>query len=114
MAGYKHPCVHCGNLIDHDARYCVYCNSRSPFGHLCPTCLKPIEKTQTICSACGRPLFVACPNCGQQTFVEERCQACGYSLLIPCQNKRCGELQFFQNEKCTACGKVFKGNKKRK
>jgi len=32
--------------------------------------------------------------------------------MIRCENKRCGELQFFENTKCTMCGKVIKGAEK--
>ena len=81
------------------------------FGYACPTCLRPIEKNQQVCSGCGRSLFVTCPACGKQTFVDERCQVCGAGLMIQCQNPRCGQMQFFQNEKCTACGKKFKNKK---
>ncbi|NLC41107.1 MAG: hypothetical protein GX763_09360 [Clostridiaceae bacterium] len=114
MAGYKHPCIHCGNLIDHDARYCIYCNSRSPFAFRCPDCLKEVEQKQSICSSCGRPLYVPCPSCAQLTFVSDNCQSCGTTLLVQCQNKRCMQMQFFQNTKCTACGKLLKNKKKRK
>jgi len=108
MATYKQPCIHCGELIDRDSRICPKCYSRSPFGYNCPTCLKPIEKGQLMCSGCGRALYVACPSCGRQTFACERCEACGASLMIKCANPRCGELQFFENTKCTACGKKIK------
>ncbi|MDI9493345.1 MAG: zinc ribbon domain-containing protein [Bacillota bacterium] len=111
MAFYKQPCVHCGEFIDRDVRFCPKCGSRSPFGYACPTCLRPIEKNQQVCSGCGRSLFVTCPACGKQTFVDERCQVCGAGLMIQCQNPRCGQMQFFQNEKCTACGKKFKNKK---
>ncbi len=105
MATYKQPCVHCGEFIDRDARLCPKCGSRSPFGHLCPTCLRPIEKSQLVCAGCGRPLRVFCPACKKQTFVDERCEQCGAGLMIQCANRRCGALQFFENTKCTACGK---------
>jgi hypothetical protein len=29
---------------------------------------------------------------------------------VRCANSRCGEMQFFQNVKCTACGKKIKAN----
>ncbi len=114
VAGYKRPCMHCGNLIDDDARYCLYCSSRSPFGYHCPSCLKPIKMGQSICSACGRPLYIVCPHCGQQTFVDDRCQVCGMSLLVQCPNSRCGEPQFFQNISCTACGQAMQVPKQKK
>ena len=105
MSSYKQACMHCGNLIDRDSRFCPNCASMSPFVFLCPTCLRPIEKGQSICTGCGRPLYVACPACGQMTFVQERCEKCGAGLMVSCGNKRCGAVQFFQNAKCTACGK---------
>lgn len=108
MATYKQPCIHCGNFIERDSRLCTKCGSRSPFGYLCPACLRPIEKGNMVCAGCGRPLYTACPNCKQQTFVDERCEKCGAGLMIRCENPRCGELQFFENIKCTACGKKLK------
>lgn len=108
MASYKQPCVHCGEFIDRDARFCPRCASRSPFGYLCPNCLHPVQKGWAACAGCGKALSVVCPSCGRQTFVDERCEACGVSLLIRCQNPRCGEMQFFENSKCTACGKTLK------
>jgi len=114
MAFYKEPCIHCGAYVDRDVRFCPSCGSRSPFGYQCPTCLITIKKGQALCSGCGRPLYVECPHCGGRTFVDSNCELCGKSLLIPCSNVRCQELQFFQNEKCTACGKKIKVNKKRR
>ncbi|HHW99276.1 MAG TPA: hypothetical protein GX738_06570 [Firmicutes bacterium] len=108
MASYKQPCIHCGAFIDSDARFCPSCQSGSPFGYHCPTCLRPIIKGQTICSGCGRSLYVACPHCGKRTFVQDRCEQCGRTLMNTCENPRCGALQFFENTKCTACGKKIK------
>jgi len=108
MATYKQPCIHCDTMIDRDARICINCLSRNPFGYHCPTCMKPIEKGQVACSNCTRVLYVNCPICGAQTFVGERCDACKVSLLVQCSNPRCEQMQFFQNEKCTACGKKLK------
>jgi hypothetical protein len=70
--------------------------------------MKSIEKRQTVCSGCGRSLTVVCPACQQPTFVDERCERCGASLMIHCANPRCGEPQFFDLTKCTACGKKIK------
>lgn len=114
MATYKQPCIHCGEFIERDNRLCTKCGSRSPFGYHCPTCLKEIEKGQAACSGCGRELYVHCPSCNQLTFAGERCEKCGAGLMKICQNPRCGELQFYQNMKCTACGKKFKKDKKKK
>ena len=105
MATYKQPCLHCGEFIDRDSRLCPKCASRSPFGYLCPTCLRSIEKDEVVCAGCGRSLYVVCPSCLGRTFVDERCEQCGAGLMIKCGNRRCGELQFFENTKCTACGK---------
>ena len=111
MASYKQPCIHCGEFIERDARVCHKCYSRSPFGYHCPSCHREIERGQPVCSGCSRSLFVTCPTCGQQTFADERCERCGAGLMIRCTNQRCGELQFFENEKCTACGKKIKKQK---
>ena len=113
MATYKQPCFHCGGLIDRDVRLCPKCQSRSPFGYRCPSCGRDIEKGQAVCSGCGRPLMVICPTCGQGTFADERCEKCGAGLMIQCTNPRCGELQFFENDICTACGKKIKKAKGR-
>ena len=112
MASYKQPCIHCGAYIEPDSRVCPACQSTGPFGYLCPACLRPIHKGQSVCSGCGRPIYVACPACGKQTFVQERCEQCGGALMIRCQNSRCGAPQFFENTKCTACGKKIKPVKK--
>ncbi len=111
MATYQQPCMHCGLLLERDARFCPRCGSASPFGYLCPTCLRPIQKGYAVCAGCGRPLYVACPSCKGQTFVQERCEQCGASLMVPCANRRCGQMQFFQNTKCTACGKKMPNQK---
>jgi len=109
MATFKQPCIHCGTLVDRDARFCPACGSNSPFVYLCPTCLREVKKgAETLCAGCGRPLYITCPLCGGRTFVGERCESCGANLMIKCPNKRCGVAQFFQNEKCTACGKKIK------
>jgi hypothetical protein len=44
------------------------------------------------------------------TFAGERCELCGSGLMIRCTNARCGALQFFENVRCTVCGKKI--NKK--
>ena len=108
MATYKQTCIQCHALIERDARFCPFCGSQNPFGYHCPSCLREIEKTQTICAGCGRPLYTACPFCEKQTFVQERCEQCGAGLMIVCQNSRCGVMQFHENTKCTACGKKLK------
>jgi len=108
MATYKQPCLHCGEFIEGDSRICEKCHSRSPFGYNCPACLREIRKGQGVCSGCGRSLYVNCPTCKQLTFVGERCDVCGSGLMVKCVNPRCGDLQFFENIKCTACGKKIK------
>lgn len=108
MASCKQPCIHCGELIERDSRLCAKCNRRNPFGYYCPTCLREIQKGQMLCSGCGRPLYVSCSACKQQTFVGECCEACGASLLVSCVNPRCGDVQFFENTQCTTCGKKIK------
>ncbi len=108
MASYKQPCMQCGAFIDRDAQFCNSCGSMNAFGYHCPTCMKEIEKEQRICSECGRPLYVSCPNCNMPTFVQERCENCNVVLMVQCSNARCNSLQFFENTKCTACGKKIK------
>ena len=108
MAGYKQPCIHCGTFIESDARICIGCGRLNPFGFQCPSCNHPIQKNQAVCSGCGRSLYVPCPVCGKATFVQEWCEYCNSNLMVYCENKRCGAIQFFQNEKCTACGKKMK------
>jgi len=111
MATYKQPCIHCNTLVDRDARFCPACGSHNPFGYQCPSCLRDIGKDQRVCAGCGRPLYIPCPVCGELTFVQETCEACGASLMKQCNNKRCGVLQFFENTKCTVCGKKLKKHK---
>jgi Methionyl-tRNA synthetase len=108
MAAYKQPCIHCGEFVERDSRYCAKCGSRSPFGYQCPTCLREVEKGNVVCAGCGRSLEVVCPMCEFTTFAGEHCDKCGESLMIKCANPRCGEMQFFENTKCTACGKKIK------
>ena len=108
MALYKQPCIHCGTFLEADARHCVGCGSMSPFGYVCPDCLRPVQKGQLLCSGCGGHLYTVCPFCGGRTFVQERCECCGQGLMVRCENRRCGVLQFFENTKCTACGKKIK------
>jgi len=113
MASYKKPCIHCNEMIEGDSRVCTKCASRSPFGYNCPNCNKEIQRGYAVCSGCGRGLLTVCPFCSGQTFVgSERCDICRKPLLVYCENKRCGQLQFFENQKCTACGKPIKNAKK--
>ncbi|MCL2143530.1 MAG: zinc ribbon domain-containing protein [Methanomassiliicoccaceae archaeon] len=119
MATYKQPCIHCGELIDGDNRFCPKCANRSPFGYQCPFCLKPVQRGNVMCSSCGRSLMTTCPLCKGQTFTgADKCDSCGISLMVLCTNKNCGQYQFFENTKCTACGKKIKNGieqlKKRK
>jgi len=54
-------------------------------------------------------LAVACPACGQATFAaDDKCLRCAATLMITCPNRRCGQPQYFENTKCTACGKKIK------
>ncbi len=111
MASYKQACNNCGVLIDRDARFCPNCASASPFVQSCPSCLREIGKNEAVCAGCGRPLYIECPYCGRRTFVQADCEQCGESLMVICANARCGVMQFFENEKCTACGKKIKSRK---
>lgn len=73
-----------------------------------PAACAPSKRGSPFGAGCGRPLYVACPFCGKPTFVQERCEQCGQGLLVRCGNKRCGAAQFFENTRCTACGKKIK------
>lgn len=108
MAGYKTPCIHCGALVDFDAKFCPVCGRMDPFNYSCPECNSKIDKRYSTCPGCGKSLRVTCPHCQALTFVQDLCEACGKSLMVQCTNKRCGQLQFFQNTICTACGKKIK------
>ena len=114
MAVYKQLCIQCGTFISRDSRICPACGSMSPFVYLCPSCMRPIEKGQRLCAGCGRVLYVACPACGKPTFVMDRCEACGAGLMVRCENPRCQAPQFFENTKCTACGKKIKAKYEKK
>jgi RNA polymerase subunit RPABC4/transcription elongation factor Spt4 len=106
MASYKQFCMHCDSLIDSDSRFCPKCGSNSPFVLRCPFCLREISKGDLRCAECGGFLKVQCPLCGKETFAGDRCEICQASLMVPCSNKRCGEMIFFQNSHCLACGKA--------
>lgn len=107
MAFYKEPCIHCGNFISRDSHFCPKCGSMSPFVYSCPDCLHEISKGDAICQGCGRPLYIICPKCMEKTFIQDTCERCGESLMILCPDKRCESRQFFENKKCTACGKTL-------
>jgi RNA polymerase subunit RPABC4/transcription elongation factor Spt4 len=105
--------MRCGEMIERDSRTCPKCGSMSPFRFQCPTCLRTIEKGNALCAGCGRPLSVVCPFCKGQTFAgSEKCDSCGKLLMVKCENKRCNQLQYFQNVKCTGCGKPIKNAEK--
>jgi len=112
MSSYKKPCIQCGNFIEGTTNFCPNCGSSSPFSYHCPTCKREISESQMRCSDCGRFLKIACPTCQALTFVgKEHCEPCGTSLMINCTNPRCGQREFFENEKCTSCGKKIKKTK---
>lgn len=113
MAGYDKPCIGCGQFIGYDSKVCPICGRLSPFYDACPSCASEIKREWLRCPSCGRELSVACPSCGQQTFVADKCDACRQSLMIQCENKLCLAPQFFQNIKCTGCGKKIKKNNRR-
>lgn len=108
MTSYVKQCIHCGEMISKDAKYCPKCKSRNPFIIRCPEYFREVTKDQKECSCCGRKLIVKCPFCGEMSFVLDQCEKCGTCFLIECFNKRCGEMVFFQNEYCTMCGRRLK------
>ena len=104
MATYRQPCIHCGEYIERDSRFCTKCASRSPFGYQCPFCLKDVERGQAACAGCGKSLMRVCPHCGGLTFAgSERCDLCTRLLMIRCENERCREAQHFERSTCSAC-----------
>ncbi|MCL2849703.1 MAG: zinc ribbon domain-containing protein [Micrococcales bacterium] len=113
MPGYQQPCRSCGTFIDRDAQLCPTCASPSPFVDLCPACHHQVARGQQVCAGCGRPLTVACPACKAPSFVAGRCDGCGAAFLVRCPHPRCHALQFFANDRCTACGKKIKEKDRR-
>ena len=111
---YKQPCIQCNALVDRDARFCPACGSNSPFGYLCPNCLRQIKKEDRLCAGCGRSTRTKCPFCDGETFKGEKCEKCNENLMLVCPNARCGVRQFFEIRKCTACGKTIPEPKKKK
>ena len=71
---------------------------------VCPSCYRQVTRGQRLCAGCGRRLTVTCPVCQATSFVGEQCEACGAVFLFRCPDQRCGAWQFFENERCTACG----------
>jgi len=80
MASYKQPCIHCGNFIESDLRFCPFCGSSGPFGYNCPNCMRSVEKAYRLCPACGQMLYVNCPSCSNEAFICEKCAVCGTNL----------------------------------
>ena len=111
MAGYDKPCIGCGTFIGYDSQFCPICGRQSPFYDACPSCNIEIRREWQRCPSCGRNLYTVCPHCGQRTYVVEKCDMCHQSLMIKCENKLCQGLQFFENTKCTLCGKKIKHKK---
>lgn len=114
MAGYNKPCIGCGTFIAYDSKFCPTCGRNSPFYDACPSCMAEIKREWKRCPSCGRGLYIACPHCAQLTFVCDKCDSCHQPLTRPCENTLCGSQQFFQNVKCTDCGKKFKNKARRK
>jgi RNA polymerase subunit RPABC4/transcription elongation factor Spt4 len=108
MATYMQPCIHCGHLVDSGENHCPNCTSSHPFTLVCPQCRQSVTATQAVCPDCGRGLYIACPHCGGRTFAQEFCQLCNRPLTVTCPNKACRDRQFYQNTRCTACGRPIK------
>ncbi len=108
MAGYNKQCIGCGELIGYDNRFCPICGRVSPFYDACPSCMAQIKREWQRCPSCGRSLYIACPFCAQKTYVSDKCDNCHAPLTVQCENKLCRSQQFFENQKCTECGKKIK------
>ena len=114
MSSDKKPCIQCGAMVEGTANFCAGCGSNHPFNYLCPTCKNEITKDMTRCSDCGRFTQVACPSCGAPTFVgKDNCEQCGATLMVECPNSRCGNNEFFENDKCSACGTKMHAKEKK-
>lgn len=105
MAGYKHFCIYCNQLIPSDANVCPFCGMEDPFTYRCPKCRSVIEKGWMKCSGCGLNLQIQCPSCGKMTFVSSACEHCNVSLTVKCPNRKCGYVQVKIGDQCLRCHK---------
>jgi RNA polymerase subunit RPABC4/transcription elongation factor Spt4 len=109
MAGYKHPCNYCEQLIEKDAQFCPFCGKINPTGPLrCPKCRNPITKEYKICSSCGISLKIICPKCSKETFFGDYCDNCQQRLVVVCSNPKCKTEQPPVGDVCVKCGKPLK------
>lgn len=110
MPGYKHPCRYCNGLVEADDNVCPLCGKVNPTGPLrCQRCRSPVSVGWKRCSNCGLELEVACPHCGQPTFLGDYCDKCGQRLATECPH--CHAEQTLAAEKCTKCGKPMPARK---
>ena len=105
MAGYKHPCRHCGQLAPPDANVCPMCGKVNPLSARCPKCRAPIQAGWKRCSSCGQALEVVCPECLAAVFFDDYCAACGARLVVHCPHPKCRVEQPPLGGPCVKCGK---------
>ena len=109
MAGYKHPCRYCGELVEADANVCQACGKVNPYGELrCHKCRAPVKEGWKVCPGCGLKLEIACPKCAEPVFFGDYCSKCGARLTVVCPHKGCGLEQPPVGPNCTKCGKPLK------
>jgi len=105
MAGYNHPCRHCGVLIPPDSNTCPMCGKVNPLSIRCPQCHSPVQKTWQACNSCGLKLHITCPACQETIFFDDYCQKCGARLAVTCPNPKCRFEQPILGPTCKKCGK---------
>lgn len=106
MVGYLEPCRYCENLVEGNASFCPQCGKVNPAGPLrCPMCRNPIRKQHVVCSNCGQSLNIACPKCGEETFLGDYCRHCDVRLTVTCSEAKCGATQPAGRKTCVKCGR---------
>lgn len=106
MVGYKHPCRYCDQFVPAQARVCPFCGKVNPVDEWrCPQCRNPVEKGWVACSHCGLHLKIACPTCGEETFLGDYCETCDARLLAVCPHRKCGVEQPLGRTTCVKCAK---------
>lgn len=71
----------------------------------CPMCRQPVGITDRICSQCGALLYIVCPSCSRETFIQSNCRYCRSSLYGVCLNENCKKTQLISpGGRCRFCG----------